>query len=299
MKSRSNLNITLGYGTYKITDISVNKMAQLLEAAYNSGYDYIDTAEYYDNETIIGAALQILKQQFGSNFHFPIQTKVWPSHYHNVRAVVLQSLANLQVPFLDSVLLHRPSFDLALDIFAWQQLIQLQQEGLIKTIGVSNYDPEMIEYLHKFSNVYPAINQVQCNIHYPRFDRIKIHQHKNIITQAWRPLTYDVQALQNDPIVLKLANHYQTTPTAIALAYLKYHNIHPVVKSVNVDRIQANATDFFNLNLNADDVAQLHHVYHANNFLASSLNNTYAMGDDELNQALKNKLTKLQHNVEK
>lgn len=110
--------VLLGYGTYRITSTDPAEFVRLLDAAYQAKYDYIDTAYYYQNESQIGAALQTLKQKYGPDFHFPVQTKIWPDQYLTARQAVLAALQRLQLQTLDSVLLHRPSPNLACDLLA-------------------------------------------------------------------------------------------------------------------------------------------------------------------------------------
>ncbi|WP_391591620.1 Aldo/keto reductase [[Mycoplasma] cavipharyngis] len=252
MKSK----ILLGYGTYLYNGDS-ESFTKALDAAYQSKYDYIDTAKYYQNETEIGIALANLRKKYGSSFHFPVQTKVWPDDYLDARNQVLLSMERLQLKQLDSVLLHRPSYNLAKDIIAWKDLIQLQKEGLVKQIGVSNYDNEMLFYFEKITNVLPSVNQIEFNLYNARYDRAITNQRLDVHIQAWRPLTNDIDYLNQDPIVQSLSEKYQTTPTGIAIAFIKALGMDPIIKSTHPERIIANAKAFYDVNLSSEDLAKL------------------------------------------
>lgn len=257
-----NSQILLGYGTYKIEDISVSEMKELLWTAFKSGYDYIDTASYYKNEAIIGQALTELRAEKGSSFNFPVQTKLWTEDFIKARKVILESRKLLNLDVIHSVLLHRPSTNLAKDIAAWKVLIELQKEGIIGEIGVSNYDYEMIHYLEKATGVKPEYNQIEFSIFNSRFDRYVSNLKKNIEIQAWRPLTNDLEKLSEEPVVQKLMQKYNTSASGIALGYLKFFKISPIVKSSKKNHIIENAKAFFSINLSLEDVKELRALNH-------------------------------------
>lgn len=291
-----NYKVLLGYGTYRSDNVSVEEFVRLLDAAYLAKYDYIDTAFYYKNESQIGSALQILKKKYGSDFHFPVQTKIWPNDYLNTKQAVLIALKKLQVSFLDSVLLHRPSTNLAYDLIAWQELIQLQKAGLIKQIGVSNYDNEMLYFFEKITGVLPKVNQIQMNILNFRFDRYYANARINVNLQGWRPLTFDMKNLETDPVIIDISKKYKTTPTGIAIAFLKALKIDPVVKSANEDRIVANAQAFHNINLKFEDLIKL---FSLNRYIDSDEkwgSSTYALTDETVNK-LKTEIQQIKNNI--
>lgn len=253
MKNKKNPQ--LGFGTYKIKT-SVAKMTEILETAYLAKYDYIDTAEFYRNESVIGAALQNLKTKYGATFDFPVQTKVWPYNYANVRKSVLRSMQKLRVKQLDSVVLHWPGSNLAYDLIAWEQLIELQNEGLIRQIGVSNFEPDMLKFFKPITKVMPAVNQVQFNVYNHSYNYSAM-QKVGIQMQAWRPLTLTIKELHADPLIQELATAYSTTPTGIAIGFIKKLKIDPIVKSVTLSRIKANAQAFHGINLTDGDLKKL------------------------------------------
>ncbi|MDQ0514277.1 2,5-diketo-D-gluconate reductase A [Mycoplasmoides fastidiosum] len=252
-----NRKVLLGFGTFRYENGTVDSFVQSLNAAYQSKYDYIDTAKYYENEAEIGQALVILKEKYGENFHFPVQTKVWTEDYLDAYNAVLGSMERLQLKQLDSVLLHRPSTNLANDISAWKDLIKLQKEGLVKQIGVSNYDNEMLYFFKEVTGVLPTVNQIQFNIYNARLDRYFNNSRIGISLQAWRPLTFRINELLTDPVVQELAKKHQTTPTGIAIAFNKFLGIDPIIKSTHPERIIANAQAFHTINLEEADVSKL------------------------------------------
>ncbi|WP_391592194.1 Aldo/keto reductase [[Mycoplasma] cavipharyngis] len=246
----------LGYGTYLIKNQNIETWVQLLETAYLAKYDYIDTAKLYQNETEIGHALEVLKAKYGLNFNFKIQTKIWPKNYPKARQAVLDSLKKLKVKQLDSVLLHWPSPDFAQDLLAWEALIQLQKEGYIKSIGVSNYPANMLSFFSAVTNHSPKFNQIQYSLYNQKynladFEALKIH------LQAWRPLTDSIPDLSNDQVLVKIAKELQTDPTAIAISFVKSQNLDVIVKSVNLQRIEKNAQAYHQIDLNQSQIVKL------------------------------------------
>ncbi|MDQ0514335.1 2,5-diketo-D-gluconate reductase A [Mycoplasmoides fastidiosum] len=246
----------LGFGTYQMQEDSLEKWVEIIETAYQSKYAYIDTAKYYKNEAMIGQALELLRTKYGPDFHFPVQTKIWPGNYPKARAAVLDSLKKLRLEQLDSVLLHWPSPNFAQDLVAWEALIQLQKEGLIKSIGVSNYPVAMLGFFAKITGVMPATNQLQYSLYNQEYD-LQAFKNLNVHVQAWRPLTDSLTQLHQDSLVNVMAQKYKTTPPGIALAFVKAQNVDVIVKSVNPHRIKANAEAYFNVNLATEDLEEL------------------------------------------
>ncbi|MCR8613221.1 MAG: aldo/keto reductase [Mycoplasma sp.] len=237
---------TIGYG---VANIPENELVELIKSAYETGYDYIDTAWFYKNEDGVGNALYELKIS-----DFKIQTKIWPTHFLNVEEQFNKQLKSLRSEKIWSLLLHRPSINFEDSIIAWKELIKLKEKGLVERIGVSNFDKDMIKILIKETGVKPEINQIETSIQNYREDRIKYCESEGIEIQSWSPLG---TTLNKNKVVAKIAKNHSTTWAGVALAFLYQQGLNPIVKSANTNRIKENIDEAKKVKLTNEDIKNL------------------------------------------
>lgn len=235
-KLKSIKEAKIGFGTYKI--LNKQQMLDAIIAASKIKYDFIDTAVVYENEDLVGYAIQHLKN---NNLFIPlIQSKLWVTQYElDIIEEVKKSIKKLNVDVIDCYLLHRPHVDMSVNVRAWKGLIEAKKFGLIKEIGVSNFDRDQIEVLYNETKVYPICNQIECSVTYYRPDRIFYNKQKNISIQGWRPMG-DLEQTLNSPLINKLAKKYKLTKAQLLVSFTKTSGAIPIIKSVNVDRIKEN-----------------------------------------------------------
>ena len=140
----------LGFGTFKMNG---EECAQSVAEAIRCGYRMIDTAEAYKNEEAVGAGIAE-----GGLF---IVTKVNFRSYPKTHETVEASLKKLRTDYLDLVLLHWPLGDY---YAAWRELEKLYAEGVVRAIGVSNFNPDRLIDLIEFNEVTPAANQIEMHL---------------------------------------------------------------------------------------------------------------------------------------
>lgn len=232
------LKAKIGFGTYKICD--QNDMDQALKNVLKNNYGFIDTAKLYNNESLIGKALE--KLQKTPCFFTPplIQSKVWPSDFKNgIKTELMQSLQRLKIPKINSYLLHRPHVDNTMNVQAWKELIACQKQGLVEVIGVSNFEPDMIRILYNETGFYPQLVQNEASLTYIRRDRMRFCSEHGIIMQGWRPLG-NQQVNFNDGFIQTMAQKYHCSIAQLLLAYVCNLGFCPVVKSTVASQIQEN-----------------------------------------------------------
>lgn len=146
----------LGYGVYQI-DSQVCQQTVL--DALDVGYRLIDTAAAYQNEKQVGEALKISGIPRNELF---VTTKLWLNHasYDRAKNHFEQSLNLLQLDYVDLYLIHQPFGDVH---GTWRALEELYQQGRIKAIGVSNFEPDRLADLMAFNSIKPAVNQIEVN----------------------------------------------------------------------------------------------------------------------------------------
>lgn len=242
----------LGYGTWM--NLTQNSLDDCFKVLKKNGYDFIDTAYVYQNEQMVGKALKKLD----NNSLIPVQSKVWVTQFKDVKKALTTSLKKLGLTKIWSYLLHRPHFDMNLNISAWKQLIKCQQLGLVENIGVSNYDKDMIEILKRSTGVKPAINQIELSVNNFREDRVFYNLKEKIEIQAWSPMG-DLSANLKNPILLKIAKKHKVDVPSILISYISSQNISLIVKSQSPERTINNAKAL-KVKLTKEDISQIKEI---------------------------------------
>lgn len=232
------LKAKIGFGTYKILDQT--DMDRAIKWAIEAGYDFIDTAKLYQTETLLGRTLAKLKQE-NPSFQLPIiQSKIWPADFKNgVIYEVKQSLKRLKLAKIDSYMLHRPHVDNSMNVQAWKELIECKKMGLVNTIGVSNFEPDMIRILYNETGFYPEVVQNEASLTYIRRDRMVFCFEHKIPMQGWRALGNQTINF-SDELIANLAQKYSCSKAQLILAYCANLGFCPVVRSVVESEIKEN-----------------------------------------------------------
>ena len=226
----------LGLGTFKMAG---EECASSVRLAIQAGYRMIDTAEGYRNEEQVG---QGIAESGIDRKELFIVTKVNFRSFEHAREAVLSSLKKLRTDYLDLVLLHWPFGNY---YAAWRELEKLHAEGILRAIGVSNFEPDRLIDLISFNKVTPAINQIETHLFCQRQVERKWMEKYNVSPMAYAPLG---QARRSEmftlPEVTALADKYGRTPAQILLHYLIQLSIVVIPKSVHEERIKENLNVF-------------------------------------------------------
>lgn len=222
----------LGFGTYQMMGV---ECAQAVNEAICAGYRLIDTAEAYGNEEAVGEG--IAKSGISRNDLFLV-TKVNFRSYDHVRSTVESSLDKLGTNYLDMVLLHWPFGDV---YGAWRELEKLHAEGVVRAIGVSNFDPDRLIDLIEFNRITPAVNQIETNLFCQRVDERKWMQKLGVAPMAYAPLGQGNRPeMFVMPQVTALAETHGMTPAQILLRFLTQQDIATIPKSTHVAHMNEN-----------------------------------------------------------
>ena len=238
----------LGFGTFLMGGAECEESVL---TALRSGYRMIDTAEAYGNEEAVGNTTQKSGIPRGELF---LVTKVNFRSYENTRATVEASLEKLKTSYLDLVLLHWPFGNY---YAAWRELEKLHQEGKIRAIGVSNFDPDRLIDLIEFNQVAPAVNQIETHLLCQRRTEHEWMEKYHVRHMAYAPLG---QGRKNEmfenPALVEIARAHGKTSAQVALRFLMQSGVVVIPKSVHKGHIKENF-DIFDFELRADDMAQL------------------------------------------
>ena len=238
----------VGFGVYRIKDHKQCKQALL--DAIDAGYRLIDTAQSYGNEEAVGKAIQETQVPRSELF---ITTKVWVANYgyEKAKASVEESLKKMQLDYIDLVLLHQPFNDY---YGAYKALEDLYKEGKIKAIGVSNFYPDRLVDLVLYSDVKPAVNQVEVNVFHQQTTAQTYNEKYEVQMEAWAPFAEGRNNMFTNPELKAIGDKYGKSIAQVILRWLVQRGIVPLAKSVKKERMQENI-NIFDFELSDEDMA--------------------------------------------
>jgi diketogulonate reductase-like aldo/keto reductase len=253
-------NIPLvGFGTYKCTE---QEGIDSVSTALSKGYRLLDTAAIYGNEEAVGKGI---KASGIDRKDIYITTKLWRENlgYQSAKDQFNKSLQRLNVDYIDLYLIHWPANAKNYDNWqhanaeSWRAIEELQAEGKIKSIGVSNFFQEHLEALFKTAKVIPAVNQIEFHPGYWQKELTEYCQSKNITIESWSPLArgkvFDNQLLKD------IAKAHQKSVSQICLRWITQHNVIIIPKSNSPERIEENI-NIFDFELSADEMKQINNL---------------------------------------
>ena len=236
----------LGFGTWQISDAEAPAATV---AALEAGYRHIDTATGYENEAGIGQALRIADLPRDSVF---LTTKMPPDNVGRERQTLEKSLTKLGVDFVDLWLVHWPPKAQATPE-AWEEFIRAREDGLARSIGVSNYSLDQIDELTRATGVTPAVNQIRwgTSVYDPAL-ATGLEQ-RGVILEGYSPFK---ASNLGDPTLASIASSRDATAAQIVIAWHVAHGFVVIPKSIRQERIIGNAAGA-TIELAADELAAI------------------------------------------
>ncbi|WP_419992893.1 aldo/keto reductase [Streptomyces boninensis] len=238
----------LGFGTYLLAPGSTTRDA--VRTALDAGYRHLDTATVYGNEQDVGAAV---RDSGLDREDVWITTKLWNADHARPLAALETSLAKLGVDSVDLWLMHWP---VRHRLDSWKAMVRAREEGLARSIGVSNFLTPHLTELAANSDVVPAVNQIELSpfLYTTREDTIRACRDAGIAIEAYSPLTKGAR-LQH-PALAEVAAHHGVTPAQVLLRWSLQRDFIPLPRSQNPGRIRANA-DVDGFTLTAEELRLL------------------------------------------
>ncbi|MDR5586385.1 MULTISPECIES: aldo/keto reductase [Clostridium] len=240
----------LGFGVYQIEDT-----AQCEQAVYDAlmtGYRSIDTASVYMNEKAVGRAIK--------RSHIPrkelfITTKLWiqDAGYNNTKKAFSQSLKRLQLDYIDLYLIHQPFGDI---YGSWRAMEELYQEGKIRAIGVSNFQPDRLVDLIIHNRIIPAVNQVETNPFCQQVESAMLMKENGVQIESWAPFAEGHNNIFKNDVLVTLAEKYNKSVAQIVLRWLIQRGVVAIPKSVHKERIIENF-NIFDFELSSNDMEKI------------------------------------------
>lgn len=241
----------IGLGTFQVR--GGQDVNQIL-AAIKDGYRSLDTATNYDNEGAVGEAI---RRSGLPRSAFFVTSKL-PGKYHqyaDATMAIQESLYRMGLDYFDLFLIHWPLPKRDHYVEAWQAMIDAQTRGLIRSIGVSNFEPEHLDRLIKETGITPAVNQLEVHPYWTQERMVAEDQKRGIVTEAWSPLGRGSAALK-EPLIQKLAQKYGKNVGQIVLRWHTQRGIVPIPKASNLVHQRGNL-EIFDFSLAPDEVAAI------------------------------------------
>jgi 2,5-diketo-D-gluconate reductase A len=240
----------LGFGVFQIADLA--ECERSVVDAVEVGYTHIDTAASYMNEEAVGRGI---KQSGVAREKLFITTKLWiqSNGYENTLKAFDRSLKRLQMDYVDLYLIHQPFGDVYGE---WRAMEELYQQGKVKAIGVSNFQPDRIMDLMIHNKITPAVNQIEVNPFQQQIDNQKFLQDNSVEVEAWAPFAEGKNNIFQNEFLLSIAAKYKKSIAQVILRWVVQRGIIALAKSTRKERMieNINVLDF---ELNAEDMAEI------------------------------------------
>ena len=236
----------LGFGTWQIKGADA---VRATSTALEVGYRHLDTALVYGNEAQVGQALADSGLAREDVF---LTTKCPPSRAGSGMDTVRESLDRLQTDYLDLWLIHWPG-DGSANPDLWAEFVEARDAGLVRDIGVSNFDGALLDEVTKATGVTPAVNQIEWS---PLlFDREVVDdlRGRGIVLEGYSALR---GGTLEHPTIVGIAERLGRTPAQVIIRWHLQHQIVVIPKSVKAERIRSNA-DVADFSLTDDDMSAL------------------------------------------
>lgn len=261
-----------GYGTYAMTTPEDHEA--LKNAIINQGYRHIDTASYYKNEDIIGDVLQdIFATTSIKREDLYITTKAFSGELHEIKNAIKASLQRLKLDYLDLYLIHWPfsftgtfpdvKFRTVPVHVQWKEMEDCVKLGLTKSIGVSNFNVQLLNDLLTYAEIRPVCNQIELHPYNVQYDLVEWLKQENILPIAYSPLAQGHSAtshgrgtLINDPVINKIAQKHEKSPAQIIFAWELARGHCVIPKTSNLKRTLENF-ESQKIKLSEEEVAEL------------------------------------------
>ena len=229
----------VGLGTYQIR---VGEGLDQILTAIQDGYRLLDTSTNYDSEGIVGEAIRrsgIPRSEFFVTTKLPGKYH----HYEDALMMIQESLFRMGLDYFDLYLIHWPLPKRGLYVEAWKAMVTAQKLGLIRSIGVSNFEPEHLDKIIDETGVTPAINQIEIHPYWVQERMVEADKERGILTEAWSPLGRGSDALK-EAVITELAEKYGKTSAQVILRWHAQRGIIPIPKSRNLQHQRENLAIF-------------------------------------------------------
>lgn len=239
----------IGFGTW---DMRGEQGKRSILEALEIGCCLIDTAQMYENEDIVGAAVKESSLPRDEVF---LTTKLYGpcASYQGAKAGIEQSLNVLQTDYIDLFLIHEP-YDNASEMY--EALKEAHRAEKIRAIGISNFDVNRYEEFVRSCDVLPAVNQVESHVYFPQLALKNLLDSFGTQMQSWGSFTEGRRNIFVEPLLIQIGARYGKSSAQVALRFLVQNKIAVIPKSVHQERMAQNI-DIFDFALTSEEMVQI------------------------------------------
>ena len=230
----------IGFGVFMMTPEECEKAVL---NAFEAGYRLIDTANAYMNERAVGRAI---KKSGLSREDIFLTTKIMPQDfgYAKTKTAIDKTLARLDTPYIDLLLLHIRFGDY---MGAWKALEDAATDGKVRSIGISNFDEARIENIIAKGRIIPQVDQIECHPYFQERTLRKLLDKHDIRVESFYPVGHGDKNLLDESVFAELAQKYGKSPVQIILKWHIQEGFIPLPKSTNPQHIKDNISLDFTL----------------------------------------------------
>lgn len=251
----------LGLGLWQTPE---SKSANLVYEALKIGYRHFDSAQWYFNEKgVAKGIMRWLKEDPRNNkrkdVFFTSKIKDPDHGYENTKNSIKNSLKEIKgIGYIDLMLIHSPQSNKVSRLGTWKALQEAVEEGVIKSIGVSNFAVSHIQEILKWDEmtIKPVINQVEINPWLTRKELVNFCRKNGIEVEAYSPLTRGKKF--NDPNLKKIAKKYSKEPAQILIKWSIQNGFIVLPKTTHEERLLSNI-DIFDFTISDEDIKLMTH----------------------------------------
>jgi len=228
----------LGFGVFQVTDLA--ECQRSVEDALGVGYRLLDTAASYQNEEAVGKAIRASGIPREEIF---VTTKLWvdDTGYEKTKRAFDRSMKRLALDVLDLWLIHQPYGDV---FGSWRAMQELQREGRIRAIGVSNFHPDRLMDFLVHNQVKPAVNQIETHPFHQQAEAHQLMRENGVQHESWGPFAEGKNGIFQNPLLRSIAEKHDRSIAQVIVRWLVQRQIVAIPKSVRKERMAENFAVF-------------------------------------------------------
>lgn len=247
----------IAFGTWRLPDAP--ETVNTIKTALSAGYRHIDTAAKYENEASVGQAVRESEVPRDQIF---VTSKLRNTQrgYETTLADFDRALRTMKLDYLDLYMIHWPAGSAyytdwdQINLETWQALEKLYHDGKVRAIGISNFWPHHIKALTDHCEIPPMVCQLKFHPGFTQPEASRFCQYSNMLVEAYSPL--GAGKLLTSPVLLQLAEKYKKSTAQICIRWCLQHNVLPIPKSSNLERMKQNL-DVYDFNLSNEEMLML------------------------------------------